>query len=888
MKILHALCLAGSLFIASTQAQNRVLDLDGHDSYVELPPDIFNQLEAATVEAWVNWRKFDRLVRLFSYGEPEHDVSLCSFDLPDALTFLVADLPSAIDQVSAAGILHLNEWCHVAATSGPSGMKLYFNGFLVATNNSPWSFSRTRAGRLNRIGQGVAPGEPSFTGLIDEFRVWKTARTPEEIRQSMFSRLTGREKNLVGLWNFDDGTAGDVSPQGYHGKMMGHARTISSQLPTAFESSTTADLSGQQLLRIPKTLYGKVTDSMGKPSHSFMRLSQKGSVISIGLTDAEGNYQMTFTPNRDAYELCTVQNGYGAWATGNWGERSESMIQLDLTLKNLKVIGPPPASIVLALINSGSHPNGFVRLNAHFELPRLEVAAEFQNLYARNRSHALLLAGLLMPFAMLHLLLYLFYPKASSNLYYALFAATASVATYSVLTFDPFDASSGALSMLLPVATSLSGLRLLYAAFYADLPKQFWFFLTLWLLPSLSLVVSPSLQSWILLQMNPQETGVFRPVLLSGYIVFLIEMSRVVVRAISRKQEGAWIIGAGVSAFVLCRLVPLVVAYALPAGTGESFGALSMEIFHAGTIVLVLSSSLYLARSYAQTNTILARRSVELSLSNQQMHRAKEEADSANQAKSQFLASMSHELRTPLNAIIGYSEMLQEEAPEIGAESMVPDLQKINSAARHQLGLVNDILDLSKIEAGKMTLFVEEFDVSRLVREVAATVQPLVAKKSNRLEVDCPAEIGKMRLDQTKLRQVLFNLISNAAKFTEKGTITLRVRRQSRVEHRVQDSVLALDVRPSTLVFSVSDTGIGMTPEQLGKLFQAFTQADASTQIKYGGTGLGLAISQKFSRLMGGDLTVESEYGKGSVFTVLLPTVLSEQLDGLDRVSQEA
>jgi signal transduction histidine kinase len=252
----------------------------------------------------------------------------------------------------------------------------------------------------------------------------------------------------------------------------------------------------------------------------------------------------------------------------------------------------------------------------------------------------------------------------------------------------------------------------------------------------------------------------------------------------------------------------------------------------------------------------LEKENVERRRAEEAARKAQAEADEANQAKSQFLASMSHELRTPLNAIIGYSEMMEEEAPELGAAAMVPDLQKVQAAAKHQLGLINDILDLSKIEAGKMTLFVEEFDVAKLVREVEATVQPLVAKNANRLEVDCPADLGPMRADQTKVRQTLFNLLSNASKFTEKGTIRLEGRRTS---------------DPYRIVFRVTDTGIGMTPEQLSRLFQAFSQADASTSKKYGGTGLGLAISRKFCQMMGGDLTVESELGKGSTFTVTLP-----------------
>ncbi|MFN8633849.1 MAG: GAF domain-containing protein [Chloroflexota bacterium] len=238
--------------------------------------------------------------------------------------------------------------------------------------------------------------------------------------------------------------------------------------------------------------------------------------------------------------------------------------------------------------------------------------------------------------------------------------------------------------------------------------------------------------------------------------------------------------------------------------------------------------------------------------------------EQASQHKSQFLANMSHELRTPLNAIIGYSEMLQEEAEDLGEESFIPDLQKVNAAGKHLLGLINDILDLSKIEAGRMDLYLEDFSVGQLVQDVAAIVQPLMEKNANELVVTCPPNIGAMHADQTKLRQALFNLLSNAAKFTDHGTIELRV-----ASGAEGDSPLATRY---SLLFTVSDTGIGMTPEQLGRLFEAFAQAEASTGSKYGGTGLGLAISRHFCRLMGGDLTVESTYGQGSTFTVSLPT----------------
>jgi signal transduction histidine kinase/CheY-like chemotaxis protein len=261
-----------------------------------------------------------------------------------------------------------------------------------------------------------------------------------------------------------------------------------------------------------------------------------------------------------------------------------------------------------------------------------------------------------------------------------------------------------------------------------------------------------------------------------------------------------------------------------------------------------------------------------LAVANIQLRRQRAVAEAANRAKSVFLASMSHELRTPLNAIIGYSEMLVEEAEGSAQTTLIADLTKIQAAGKHLLMLINSVLDLSKIEAGKMDLFVETFSVSDLVHEVADVIVPLAERNNNRLDVTVDHLVGSLHTDQTKLRQTLYNLLSNACKFTKNGEVRFLVFRES-----------------GEIVFQVSDTGIGMTSDQMARLFQPFSQANSSTTRRFGGSGLGLALSRKFVELLGGSISVVSKSAEGSTFTVRIPvSVAPVETAGMDASSTGA
>ena len=899
---------------------NRVLDLDGTNSFVELPTRLFTN-EVVTVEGWVKWREYGTYARFFDFSDARLNILVQSYGAYRGLICVRGQGPTFDHSVFSwcAGVPACGTWCHVAVTASAAWSKLYVNGALVTTNEFPMNWRPKPPPPVrNLLGRSVMRDVPNaahdsdLNGQMSEVRLWAGERTPGQIRSNLFNRLNGKEPGLIALWPLDDPSqpGRDLGSRHLHGRLFGNARIVEAELPrTVFQ--------------------GKILARSGKASDRFsaFRLLTNKVALTRWVGGASAGY-----PLADRYSLAAwLPEGANVtlemaspdgWAELSWPEGPRGIHQQDIQLhapqgmeftnrlasalseivrdgvwdekvsaaEALGGLGAGASGVVtpaLVAVLGEARQEALARkdwdLSKRVEgaIIRLPVPQVFQGLYAKaSPMTGLLIVALFLPFAVMNFLLYLLHPQTRSALFFSIFAVIASVAAYLHFAMMSTLSDNGIGYIYLVIYTvALAQLALLYSLFQARMPRQFWFFAAWWALLSIICLISPAAAGYEWLVALGFPLIAIYAVHFAYYLLVLAEMIRFMFMAVLRHRPGAWVIAIGFSGLVATQPIPF--AFSLGVPLDRWLGPFLPEYsFHIGTGAFIVMTAFYLAWSIAHLNRELTTRSEELTRSNRQLEEARGSAEAANQAKSQFLANMSHELRTPLNAIIGYSEMLKEEVEDLGQTGLKPDLERIRSAGKDLLGMINDVLDISKIEAGKMTLYLEEFEVSKMVGDVVATVQPLVMKNGNRLVLHCPADLGTMRADLTKVRQTLFNLLSNASKFTEKGTIRMEVKREQehdqereRDQKRGQEGELS---EVSRFTFHVSDTGIGMTAEQLARLFQAFTQADSSTSRKYGGTGLGLAISRKFCHLMGGELTVTSEYGKGSTFNVTLPAEVKD------------
>ncbi|MBT5925249.1 MAG: response regulator [Verrucomicrobia bacterium] len=880
---------------SSLSRLGKVLQLDGNDSYIDLPTHIFRDLEEATVEAWVKWGNIKE-TRFFNSSGENGDFGIGTLG-DGRLHFFIADAEGKLRSIEVQGAAFHKEWSHIAAVSGKRGMRLYFNGDQIGTEGYTGSFSSIGGSMTNRVGRAYNISD--FEGQIDELRVWKVARSEVDIRADMFKTFQGSEPDLVGSWDFEDDAANDLISHENDGTMHGDAKIVLSRLPSEIEIKNQTVIHGivtSSTKRLPVTdalvvfTSGEQIIQTGRTSDTgIYQLSKSGENILQVWAISDGQFGVSEEMDLEGIALKEVnlQINEATHTSADALIRALAhTIRTDLdegkkqfaveAFSKLKISNPLVISALTQAIGKAHKTTQTAVGNALNQLP---IPKSLQPIYEkRTQSIAYFFVGLLMPFIAFHLIMSFYFRTGRSNLHFAAYTAMAGLGVIweSRISMHFVSGSSFLITTFLGIGTSLFGLRLLYSFFYDRIPKLFWFLL-------ISALVN-GIIGWVFISSLPGFPNIQNPLSLGpGAIIFLcsitfwvlillisgFEMFRVAALAIYRRKKGARLIGGG---FLAVLLFPFL------SGLGEAFyqdflrDVLGYVIWpylrHMGVVVFAACASIHLAGEFAETYRSLAGANEEIEQKNQHLavaindaETAREHADEANRSKSTFLANMSHELRTPLNAIIGYSEMLQEEAEDLNQEDFIPDLKKIHGSGKHLLGLINDVLDLSKIEAGKMTLFLEVFNLYKVVGEVESTVQPLINKNSNELIVECPEDIGVMRADITKVRQILFNLLSNAAKFTDKGTITLHCHRE---------------VEASQIRFSVTDTGIGMATEQIGKLFEAFQQADNSTSRKFGGTGLGLAISRKFARLMGGDMTVTSEVGRGTTFTVELPTAVEE------------
>ena len=917
--------------VSAAEPTNSVLHFDGNGSYLELPPHSLDGYKAITVEAWVRPERLGSLTRFFEFGS-----------LKDRLranwqgNYIVAAQSEALG-VQVLGFnkgfisqYESNGWIHLTVVSDGNSFQGYLNGELTINKITAKPFQPAGDGNYYYFGKDTHGGFiEDYFGQMDEIRIWSKALSAEEIKAGFDRRMPWGSSNLVVLVNSNtnrvkaiDGQETSASFRGaLHQKVQERSltevtRTLRHQnleiiFPPEIHSVTNIYLDSVKLEQgiAFGNSYGTLQRIDQWTTNANGRLSTTVDLHWFSKQSATELIVYAMTPSN---ELWSVVYPLNLWAS-NAGVQSvylknsdtnalRNLLKTPLTQairerrevgQNFKLL----ASIGFkeeateALIDAavdGGYQSFPARLLLQKDVP--ERLAKFyqvrQSISARFLGGIVAALGLVMGclwvfnrrmsfalwfgFACMPMSLWLLFGENIERNYMRIAVLTALIPLLFALVRTTLNQKIPPRCWL-PIVALLPTLGFgVYGSIYSVESANYnlkihWFFINLnciaqvWLMAETALSFRQASSSVSILQRRlVLWVWISSLIILVGIPSFMLTFNI---------YSSSAAMGGDLFSLIL-KLQKLIVSW-LPV-QADSNPDLAWEYVQIPAVIsFALSGFCLLGNRFRElrlsleaSNRVALQQLEEIKIKSEALQVAQVAAEAASKAKSQFLANMSHELRTPLNAIIGYSEMLQEEADDLGTPEIKPDLQKIHGAGKHLLGLINDILDLSKIEAGKMTLYLETFEVQTLLNEVAATVQPMINKNGNQLTLEVAPEIGSMRADVTKVRQALFNLLSNASKFTDKGSITLRARRQG-----------------ADLVFDVIDSGIGMTPEQVGRLFQAFAQADASTSKKYGGTGLGLALSRKFCQLMGGDLTVASEAGKGSTFTATIPAQVIEVAD---------
>ena len=910
--------------VGAAEPTNSVLHFDGNGSYLELPPHSLDGYKAITVEAWVRPERLGFMTRFFEFGtQKDRLVSAwgSTFNVHSSSVGMIWN-GNANGFISR---LENNGWMHLSVVSDGNYFSGYINGEPVINEKTPKPFNPSGDGSKYYFGKDTFGGEEEdFVGQMDEIRIWDKALSSDDIKTGLSQRPPWGSSNLVVLVNSDtnrvkamDGSEktalfrGALNWKVQERSLTEVIRTLKHQkleivLPPEIDSLTNINFGSLNLDRgvaygwtgglnnnTKTNTYGNLVSTVDLrwfpeqfATEIFLFAESKSNefwaaVHPLNLSASDSSVQSVYLKRSDTNALRHLLKGPLTQAIR---ERREVTINFGF-LEFLGLKEEATEALIDAAVAGG------YKSYAARTLLRNDVPERLTKFYqVRQSLSARFLGGIVAALGLVMGCLWIFNQRMIFALWFGFTCLPISLWLLFGENTYRINLRSAVLCALLPLLFCV-----IRSVLNQGIPMRCYFPIAA-LLPVLVICFFNAFND---------VTGVGRGG--SGIHWFWINLACVsqvwllVETALSFRQVSSsvsmlqrrLVLWTWISTLILCIGIPSFWFTFLLNISGASFAA---KVF---TIILdiqrILSSHLPvrpdsnpdLAWEYVQVPAVISfalsgfcllgnrfrelRMSLEASnsMALQQLEEIKTKsealqvaqvaAEAASKAKSQFLANMSHELRTPLNAIIGYSEMLQEEADDLGTPEIKPDLQKIHGAGKHLLGLINDILDLSKIEAGKMTLYLETFEVQTLLNEVAATVQPMINKNGNQLTLEVAPEIGSMRADVTKVRQALFNLLSNASKFTDKGSITLRARRQG-----------------ADLVFDVIDSGIGMTPEQVGRLFQAFAQADASTSKKYGGTGLGLALSRKFCQIMGGDLTVASEAGKGSTFTATIPAQVIE------------